>query len=53
MEKVVKKFNLDVTFLDYAYIIGGKKIRRNSSYNARIYVLYFIWSFIVYITWSI
>jgi len=40
-ERNSEKFNLWVTFLDYAYIIGWSKIRRNSSYNGRIYVLYF------------
>jgi len=39
---------MSVTFLDYAYIIGWSKIRRNSSYNARIYVLYFTGSFFRY-----
>ena len=45
MYKKNSEKNLFVTFLDYAYIIGWSKIRRNSSYNSRIYVLYFIGSF--------
>ena len=31
-ERNSEKFNLWVTFLDYAYIIGWSKIRRNSSF---------------------
>jgi len=45
MKKIVKKFNLYVTFLDYAYIIGWSKIRKYSSDNAKIYILYITESF--------